>query len=939
MLAVVCVGVLAFYIWTARQEGQSWNFGQRQTDYYNLLAEGFLDGHLYMNVEVPPELLKLADPYNPANRPPGMALHDASMYRGHYYLYFGAAPVVTLMVPFRLLTGTPLPLPAAVIFFTWGGFLASVALLSAIRSRYFPESGTVLFLLGVVALGTAGMGPLIVLRSSIWELPLSGGYFYAMLAAYLLYRSLHSPQRAAWWFAGVGLSLGLAVASRPTYLYTSGLVGVPLLWWFWQAWRDRRVGQGVRWPWRIALAGLVPLGVVGLAMAVYNYARFGSFTEFGVAYQFSGIFEAETQHFRWSYFPLNWRMYLTQPAEWSWYFPFIHRAPPPPIPAGHLGFDDLYGALVNAPLVWCALLAPLAFWRRANETWQPLRVLLITLACMVAGTLGTLLFFYAAMARYGADFMPASLLLAMVGVLALERWVVKTGGRGLRRVLRPAAGALALCSIFYAVVLSFEAYGNLRRLSPGTYSRLGTWLNLPSQWRETFSGVRHGPLELELHLPTGRPPVGTREALVSTGFYDTGDHVFVQYEENRQIRLGYVHDGSPEVLSRPLTVTDAAAHRVRVEMGSLYPPEEHPFFAEMPAAERSRLARRLSVWWDDEVVLDRYQRFNVSAAADVTIARTQFGAANLRRFTGEFGGARRIGGTAALRKDAVPRQVLRLRLGETAGTTAQPIATVHDGEAGAVWYLQRSSPGALRVGYAGQKKTLWESAPIVTDANAVHEIEFCPVVDSNGRQSTAVKWDGTIVATCPNAAMRGRFRPGVDGIGTPLVEEKFDGTLQAMNDGSGIDRFDTVKLVVTFPVGRRDGREPLVVAGETGRGDFVFVEYLENGRMRFGLDHWGKPSVFGPPMEIDLSAPHTVAISLESFPGARLPGAVGEPRRLRIVLDGRVVWEREARLYTVSAEDVFVGRNPIGGTAGEPPFTGTILEVQRVLGVAEWRKP
>jgi len=155
-LAGVCALIGWFYGWTARPEGVSWNFGQRQTDYYNLLVDGFLDGHLYMKVEVPEALLTLADPYNPATRPPGIALHDASMYRGRYYIYFGAGPVVTLLLPFRVLAGgVALPLPAAVLVFTYAGFLVSAGILLGMRRRYFPEAGSGMVMMWVVALGTA----------------------------------------------------------------------------------------------------------------------------------------------------------------------------------------------------------------------------------------------------------------------------------------------------------------------------------------------------------------------------------------------------------------------------------------------------------------------------------------------------------------------------------------------------------------------------------------------------------------------------------------------------------------------------------------------------------------------------------------------------------------------------------------------------------------
>src|SRR4051812_378997 len=100
----VVIGVLLlvgwFDVWTVRSDGDSWHFGEEQRDYYNLLIDGFLDGHLYMKVEVPAALLQLANPYDPKQRPEGLGLHDASFYHGRYYLYFGLAPAVTLMLPF-----------------------------------------------------------------------------------------------------------------------------------------------------------------------------------------------------------------------------------------------------------------------------------------------------------------------------------------------------------------------------------------------------------------------------------------------------------------------------------------------------------------------------------------------------------------------------------------------------------------------------------------------------------------------------------------------------------------------------------------------------------------------------------------------------------------------------------------------------------------------
>src|SRR5687767_12808729 len=97
----VAVALGWFYLWTMRSSGEPWRFGEEQSDYYNLLVDGYLAGQLHMKVAVPPELAQLENPYDPAKRG-GLGLHDTSFYRGKYYLYFGVGPIVTVMMPFRL---------------------------------------------------------------------------------------------------------------------------------------------------------------------------------------------------------------------------------------------------------------------------------------------------------------------------------------------------------------------------------------------------------------------------------------------------------------------------------------------------------------------------------------------------------------------------------------------------------------------------------------------------------------------------------------------------------------------------------------------------------------------------------------------------------------------------------------------------------------------
>src|SRR5690349_9943401 len=78
VIALICVVVGWFDVWTVRSSADPWRFGREQKDYYNVLLHGWLHGQLAMQVDVPDALLKLADPYDPRTRPAGLALHDAS---------------------------------------------------------------------------------------------------------------------------------------------------------------------------------------------------------------------------------------------------------------------------------------------------------------------------------------------------------------------------------------------------------------------------------------------------------------------------------------------------------------------------------------------------------------------------------------------------------------------------------------------------------------------------------------------------------------------------------------------------------------------------------------------------------------------------------------------------------------------------------------------
>lgn len=783
-LLMVCALIGWFHVWTTRSSSVAWDFGGEQPDYYNLLIDGWLDGQLHLKVEVPPALLQAENPYDPATRPPG-GLHDASFYRGKYFLYFGAAPVVALMLPFRVVTGVDLPMPAAILVFTLGGFGASVLLWLQVRRKHFPEAPAWLVGLGVAVLGTATMSLVIARRANIWELPLSSGFFFAMVALLAVFRSLHAERSGAAWLAGAALALGLAVASRPTYLFAAPALLVPVA----RVWRGAFWRQRGHW----LAAAIGPMAIVGLGLAAHNYARFGDPLEFGTKYMLAGANEAEARYFSAAYFGYNFDRYFLRAPLWLRYCPFLFQPPLGETPRGYYGVEEVYGVLPGFLVVWLAPLAVVALWRRDAEPRRRLGLFLIATTLVAAGPALVLCCFWAAMARYQIDFLPGLVVLGLVGALGLERW-----GRGRRAAERWAlratfAGAM-LVSIFYGVAQSIALYGNLWRLNPGAFARIARVLNYPAHAWERAAGTPFGPVQLELRL-RARPP-GTREPLIAAGLAGREDRLVLRHEGEGRVALGCSHDGGAERWSAPARIDFGRAHALHVEMGSLYPPEHHPFFAQRDP----RVAR----WWrlalDGAAVHEHYQRFHPA------------------------------------------------------------------------------SPATLRWGAA--------VAPRAGEA----------------------RFAGEIVRIA-------RVAPRAPAAKSPA-------------DAAPPRDFSAVRLRLTFPP-KTSGREPLVSAGDTGRADFIFVEYLDGHRVRFGHDHWGKPSRLSEPVSIRAGEPHVVEIALGSF--GRERGVRREAvAPVRIGLDGRTVWEQSAKLYPLEPEDVFVGRNPIGGTTTDTEFTGTLAAVEWV---------
>jgi tetratricopeptide (TPR) repeat protein len=441
----MCTLVIGVYAYTAHSGYLTSSSPDGADAYYNLMVQGFRDGQLSLKKEVPPGLAQLTDPYDPAAHAPYPVL-DTSYYKGKLYLYFGVTPALLLFWPYVALTGRYLLQKDAAVIFCVAGFLASAGLLRALWRRYFAEVNVWVVVAGTLALGLTTCMPALLARCDVHEVAISCAYALAMLTLAAIWKALHEPRQRGCWLAAASLAYGLAIASRPSLLFGALILLVPVV----QSWRERR---SILVP---LLAASGPLLLIGLGLMLYNARRFDNPFEFGIRYQLSAERLVTKRFYGLHYLWFNFRVLFLEPARLSGRFPFLHDITLPPIPAGHAGGEHPFGILTNIPVVWSALAVPLAWRRRSTETRSILRAFLGAVALLFGICALTNCLFTAANFRYEVDFLPALLLLAVVGILGLERALADRPVW--RRAVRWGWGLLLCFSVAFNLLVSVEYY-------------------------------------------------------------------------------------------------------------------------------------------------------------------------------------------------------------------------------------------------------------------------------------------------------------------------------------------------------------------------------------------------------------------------------------------------------------------------------------------------
>jgi tetratricopeptide (TPR) repeat protein len=449
ILATVCALVVGVYVYTAHSGYLASSSLNAINDYYNLLVQGFRDGQLNLKITVPPGLAQSADPYDPSAHARYGVL-DMSYYRGKLYLYYGVTPAVLLFWPYVALSGHFVSQKNAVVTFCLIGFLTSVGLLWALWRRHFAEVSVAVLAAAALALGLATCTPSLLARCDVYEVSISCGYALTMLALAMIWMALHKPRERSRWLAAASLAYGLAVGARPSLLFGAVILLAPVA-------LPRRERLGI---WTPLIAATGPIALIGLGLMLYNALRFDNPFEFGWHYVLAGVRLLNRHLFSTRYLWFNFRAYFLEPARWGAHFPFVHEVAVRHLPPGYDRFENPYDVVTNVPLVWFALAVPLAWRIRPGQSGTVLRWFVTAVALLFGICASTVCLYSSATIRFEVDFLPALVLLAVIGILSVELALAPTSESRQaqrtiwRRAVRTGWGLLLAFSVAFNLLAS-----------------------------------------------------------------------------------------------------------------------------------------------------------------------------------------------------------------------------------------------------------------------------------------------------------------------------------------------------------------------------------------------------------------------------------------------------------------------------------------------------
>ncbi len=374
--------------WDGRSIVNTFEVGGDNAQQYAELAKSMAEGKLYLEEDPPQWLKDMADPYDKGARDEAQKatgepyLFDVAYHDGHYYVYFGVVPVVLFYLPFYLLTGANFPTAIGVLIACIAFVLGCSALLDRFARYHFKRVSLGLYLLLQIPLVTC-CGILYLLKfPTFYSLPIMLGLAFSVWGLYFWMKGRASERPERWYLLG-SLCMALVVGCRPQLVVLS-LLAFPLFWRTYITKKRLLTARGAREFGCLVL----PYVIVAAGLMGYNYARFGSLTDFGANYNLT-VNDMTKRGWNAGRLAPAFFSYFLQPPSVTGVFPFIQPAPFETTYMGQTIKEVTFGGVLAClPILWVLPFArrilSLRIAQRSTRTIMGVIVVLLASGVIVA---------------------------------------------------------------------------------------------------------------------------------------------------------------------------------------------------------------------------------------------------------------------------------------------------------------------------------------------------------------------------------------------------------------------------------------------------------------------------------------------------------------------------------------------------------------------------
>jgi hypothetical protein len=521
--------------------------------------------------------------------------------------------------------------------------------------------------------------------------------------------------------------------------------------------------------------------------------------------------------------------------------------------------------------------------------------------------------------------------------------------------------------------------GQIVRFSPpGMIAEIAS--HRPPEWAGAV-----GPLHLRFALPAPGDAVFVGQPLLTIGGPVSSDVLFVERDSDQKIRIGYDSRGHKRLRSDPVERSESGVEEMDVSIGSMLPAATAPLYSQVPGFTRWR--SRIEIRLNGQLVLLEERPFEPVDArwmclAENTVASSVCGA----YFQGsmEQAGAwdpEKIPLFASRLSDLLTNPdaswdgfvgPLKLRLKFPTDRAGQAEPLLVSGAPGAAdsFFVRYDDDSHVRFGFEHSGADPVLSMPVAIRPGATQEVLLSAGALMPPQGSTAylgaeellllrslaeVAFNGHPVIfelQKPHPSIASQVEIGANLLGRATCGPRFNGEivalriakpLEALCEGAvdprlareGWDGYPgPLRMRIVVPRARPGFGQPIVTTGFPGGGDFIFMSYEPDGKVRINQDHWGSPLAQSEPIVLEPGSEHEFSVSFGAlYPPEdaplyrRHPELLGLRSRVIVSIDGRTVLSAVQLSHPTPPGRIIVGANFIGGSYAASLFTGSITEL------------